>query len=329
MKVPQPPPDDLEALIREARQRARRRRLLYLAAALAVGLALGIELGGGAGGRHAAPARPARPPASGAQELQRIESVARRATIGEAGLVAPRVGWAMNGLGLWWTQDGGRKWRTITPPPILATGDVVARVVDIAFVDPLHGWISASDIRSSVVLADGSVRHLEIERTTDGGRTWRSSIPPGCALCGGTYLSFLDADHGYALTALQAEPRLYRTADGGKNWRLVARAPFGGPFVFVGRSRGFGGRGGTLYRTADAGRTWSRVRPRWAPKPPALWDLDFTSRSNGWAVFATPAGAALVRTTDGGRNWTPLAPPFPKLPAPHPRPVCGSACKRP
>ena len=70
--------------------------------------------------------------------------------------------------------------------------------------------------------------------------------------------------------------------------------------------------GRTLYVTADAGRTWSVAQARYAPPPPRIWDVDFTSRSDGWAIFAARGGAALVHTTDGGRDWTPLSPPVPK-----------------
>jgi photosystem II stability/assembly factor-like uncharacterized protein len=433
-----PPADQLEALIEEARRRALRRRLSYALAALAaVGLALGIAFGAGHGGRHAASAPPAVPPPSGTRQRQQIERIARRATIVEAGLVAPGLGWAMNGLGLWLTEDGGLHWRPIAPPPVLAIGDVVARVDQIVFADRRDAWISASDIRGSTILRNGSTRHFEIERTTDGGRTWQSVIPPGCAICGGGYLSFLDVRRGYALTGAQPEPRLYATADGGKSWRLIARPPFSGPIVFVDPGRGFGVVGGTLYRTLDggrrwravalavprgyagerrtinaprffgardgvfparyldpgtrkqslvvyttgdggstwsphivprqidlhaysfgfagaripfsapsattwvvfadrvvyhateAGRKWTRVGPRWAPRPPGVWDVDFTSGTNGWAIFGTRDGVALVRTSDGGRDWSPLAPPVPRFPAPRQQPSCGSGCRRP
>jgi photosystem II stability/assembly factor-like uncharacterized protein len=432
--------EQLEALIEEARRRARRRRLMCALAALAaVGIGLGIAFGAGGNGRHAAspPAQP--PPASAAQQRQQIERVARRATIVEAGLFAPGFGWAMNGLGLWLTRDGGAHWRTITPPPVAAIGDAVARINQIVFVDRRHGWISASDVRGGALLPNGSTRHFEVERTTDGGRTWQSVIPPGCAICGGAYVSFVDDRHGYALTGAEPAPRLYATTDGGKNWRLVSRRPFSGPLVFVDRARGFVAKGGTLYRsidggrrwraaalvvpprytgqaktvtapsffgtrdgvvavrfldpttraqhlvvyttsdsgatwsprtlptwidlrgysfgfaggtipfsaasattwivfagnavsrTVDAGHTWTRIRPRWAPttKQPAIWDLDFTSASNGWAIFTTRDGVALVRTTDGGRDWAPLAPPVPRFPTPRTPRACGSACQRP
>jgi photosystem II stability/assembly factor-like uncharacterized protein len=432
---PRPPrPDELEALIEEARRRARRRRwgygISFLLLALAVGLYFGIGRGGGGGaGRngHGGPQPAAQSPA---EEAQRIAQVGARTSIGEAGLVAPDLGWAMNGLGLWWTRDGGTHWRVMTPPQVAATGDVVARVVDIAAVDDQHVWVSAADIASGQQLE----RHMAIERTRDGGRTWQASIPPGCHRCGGARLSFIDARRGFAVVAAQPDHRLFETRDGGASWRRVpSDLSFTGPIRFlnardgwavsepgrmVGRSQSVPVGGGLVYRTSDGGRHWHRVPlaapPRYrgqqatagvprffgpragvvavrfrdrthaqhlvvyvtkdggdswtprpapasadlrayswgfpqglpfsaadawswflfvghhlywtrdagrtwsvtatvAPKAPQVWDVNFSSPRDGWAIFASVvtgprAGSALVRTRDGGRHWTPLAP---------------------
>src|SRR5437660_1245691 len=125
-RPPEPPArDDLEALIEEARGRARRRRLWYGAcAALALlsgGLAwfLGHNGGGGPTGRAGSGLEPssARPSAQPKPPPQFVR-VARGYTAAEAGLVAPGAGWAMNGLGLYWTHDNGDHWRRITPPDV-------------------------------------------------------------------------------------------------------------------------------------------------------------------------------------------------------------------
>ncbi|MBA3735278.1 MAG: hypothetical protein H0W90_08780 [Actinobacteria bacterium] len=74
-------------------------------------------------------------------------------------------------------------------------------------------------------------------------------------------------------------------------------------FVFVGPM---------LYTTSDGGSTWSTTRTV-APKAPQVWDVSFSSATDGWAIFAPVvtgprAGSALVTTSDGGRHWAPLAP---------------------
>jgi photosystem II stability/assembly factor-like uncharacterized protein len=437
-RPPSPPsPEDLEALIEEARRRARRRRAAYGTCLLLLGLALGLYFGIGHGGGGRRPSRNASSAPGGAggqaKEAQRIVAVGARTIIGEAGVAAPGVGWAMNGLGLWWTRDGGKSWRASVPPQVASTGDVVARVADIAAVDDEHVWVAAADVQGNKVV-NGSPRQMAIERSQDGGKTWQSVIPPGCYGCGGAQLSFVDVRHGFALTGIQPEPRLYETRDGGRSWRrLGTDASFAGPIHFLdgrdgwavsepGRMTGpsqsvpvgggilyrtsdgghhwrrvalapparyrgqpataslprfFGRRDGVvgvrfrdrsraqqvvvyvthdggdswsarpapaavdlraeswgfpqalpfsaasakdwfllvgpmLYTTTDGGRTWSTTRTV-APKPPRVWDLAFSSPSEGWAIFALVvngprAGAALVKTSDGGRHWTPLAP---------------------
>ena len=315
-----------EALIEEARHRARRRRAAVAAASLlALGGALGafFALGGGGGSaRHTGRDEGASP--SGAREFREIARAARRNTIVEAGLVAPGRGWAMNGLALWSTEDGGRTWRAITPPPVLRIGDPVARIDDIRFVGRRDAWIAASDIWGRRVLPDGSMRHFEIERTSDGGKTWNSVIPPGCAVCGGGHLSFLDTRRGYVLTGA-SHSRLYSTQDGGATWQLVASAPFSGPIVFLDPHKAFGvSDSGVVYRTHDGGRRWHRVR------------LAAPSRYVGEAAaaelprfFRRAAGVMPVRFRDGsthaqhlvvyvtrndGRTWTAEpAPPNPDL----------------
>jgi photosystem II stability/assembly factor-like uncharacterized protein len=404
-----------EALIEEARRRARRRRAAYgaLAALAGFGVGLFVALHGG-GGRSHHGGRASSPPApSAADQARQIARVGSRTVIGDAGLVAPGVGWAMNGLGLYWTDDGGSHWRAVTPPEVASMGDAIARIGQIAYGGPGRIWVVAEDIRGT-----STERHGALERTTDGGKTWRSENLPGCFLCGETHLSFLGPRRGIAVAAVPGRSsRLYATRDGGASWFFVESVPVAGPFAFadprhgwgvaadsrvlettdaggrswhevtlrppasyrglsatVGVPRAFGqGRGVVpvryrqpggkaqqvvvfvtrdggatwtarpappradvraqtwgipqalqfsaanpddwvlfvsplLYTTHDAGRTWTVVHARYAPPAPLVWDVDFVSASNGWAVFEPRGAPALVETTDGGRNWHALAP---------------------
>jgi photosystem II stability/assembly factor-like uncharacterized protein len=313
---PRPPvTDEPEALIEEARRRARRRRRGYgICLLVFLGAGLGLYFGSGHGGGSSRVGRESAGHRAGspAEEAQRIVQVGARTIIGEADLVEPGVGWAMNGLGLWWTHDGGTRWRTITPPQIRATGDVVARVVDIASVGDDRIWIAAADIAGR----EGLARHMAIERTRDGGRTWESVIPPGCDACAGAHLSFLDADRGYALIGAQSGPRLYETRDGGRVWQKVqSDVSITGLIRFVTSRDGWAvtDPGGVVYATHDGGGHWRRIRlaapPQYRGQPQTAGIPRFFNAKNGVVAVRFRDGShaqhvVVYVTHDGGGSWT-------------------------
>jgi photosystem II stability/assembly factor-like uncharacterized protein len=260
-------------------------------------------------------ARPSRQPPSNGKQRQQIAQVGARYIIGEAGLAGPGLGWAMNGLGLWWTADGGQQWTAIAPPDVRAIGDVVARVDDVAAVDDRHIWLAVADVRGAKEVA-GSTRHMALERSQDGGRSWQSVIPPGCYGCGGAHLSFLDTRHGFALTGIQPQPRLYVTGDGGRHWQPRATdATFVGPIRFQSAEDGVAvSEGGVVYRTRDGGRHWRRVIfaaparyrglpaaagvPRFFGLREGVVPVRFRERSRAQPVV-------VYVTHDGGGSWSP------------------------
>jgi photosystem II stability/assembly factor-like uncharacterized protein len=321
-RAPQPPhPDELEAVIREARRRARRRRAAYALAVLllvgAAGAYFAFDHGGGKPSGNG-PAGHARPNGQ-AQQARQIARIAARTIIVEAGITSPGVGWAMNGLGLWWTTNGGKSWRASVPPQVSSSGDVVARVTDIAAVDARHIWVAAADISGGGALS-GATRHMAIERTGDGGKSWQSIVPRGCAACAGARLSFLDARQGFALIGMQPRPRLYATRDGGRSWQRPATdVSFTGPIRFLNGRDGWAasepGRrgGGILYRTSDGGRHWGRVAlappPRYRGQPAAAsLPRFFGSRDGVVGVRFRDRRRAqhviVYVTHDGGEGWS-------------------------
>jgi photosystem II stability/assembly factor-like uncharacterized protein len=257
-------PDELELLIREARDRQRRRRVL-LAAGVAAAAALGLALWAAIPGGGTVVVR--QPGGAVGVASSRLSGAPSRfrgiGTVGTGGGVT----WAINGRGFWLTEDGGRTWLRVHLPGLASGGvadgraDPLANVSDVQFVDLRHGWVS-------------TMAGSGIYRTTDGGRSWRVSIPPGCAaVCEGGAVSFLDARNGYALVDTRApDNRLFRTVDGGRTWRLVSQPTVFGPVTFADSTHGFAfGPGGQmvigpyagvpfgmLYETSDGGRTWSR-----------------------------------------------------------------------
>jgi len=311
---PRPPAqDDLDALIPEARAR-RRRRLLKLAAVLAavagIGLAVWAALPAGTSAVHAGGS-----PSRGAVDRSDA-ALSRFRGIGDVGS-AGGVTWAICGEGFWLTANDGRTWRRALLPNLDggATGssaDPIANIRDVEFVDRLHGWVS-------------DFAGPGIYRTTDGGRTWRVSIPTGCAaVCEGGSIDYLDARHGFALLYAPArDNRLFRTVDGGRSWKLVSRPAVYDHIAFADGTTGFafGGRQqmvigpirapdfGNLYETTDGGRTWSsrdiHESGRLVEQPIAVFGREIVLAQNGpnrnGGLNLAPA--TVYVSPDGGNRW--------------------------
>lgn len=343
MSVLSPPPqDELELLIREARARQRRRRLLG-AAGVAAGAAVVLSVwaaipGGGSTIRGAAGA----PSSAASSHTREIPGAAKRRPIVEVG-GSGGVIWALNGLSMWLTTDGGRTWRASAPKHVRDMGDLIERVQQVDFVDPRRGWVFAVDVSGG--LHPAYARHAELDWTSDGGRSWHWTIPKGC--CGD--VSFLGPRRGFFL----GPSKLFATTNGGMTWTPVARTPFAyGVATFADARHGVAVAGkGELFRTSDGGERWSRVElpsgdsvlspvaafggrlvaaaernasrlvvytsadggSTWTARPaPPSW-RPFVAGQDGQmfsAVSATVWFAAgwrkLVMTQDGGRSWTPV-----------------------
>jgi photosystem II stability/assembly factor-like uncharacterized protein len=302
------------------RRRARRRRRWYgvcilFALGFGAGLFLAVDgCGGSLGGPPPTSARPSREPLSNAKQRQQIAQVGSRFVIGDAGLVAPGLGWAMNGLDLWWTDNGGKNWRAIAPADVRATRNVLGHVVDVAAVDDSNIWLAVADVPGDQEV-NGSTRHMEIERSQDGGKSWQSVIPPGCYGCGAAHLRFLDSQHGFALTKLGTQSRLYVTSDGGRQWQPRATdATFFGPIRFLSETEGWAAsEEGAVYRTQDGGQYWRRIvltaPSRYRGLPAAAGVPHFFGLRDGVVAVRFREHSRAQRvivyiTHDGGDSWS-------------------------
>ncbi len=242
---------------------------------------------------------------------------------------------------VWLSMDSGRTWRVFLRTahwPKRVTGKPfkvqsprdIASLEQMQFIDKRHGWISVLLDGGPVSISPVDKRPWAIERTADGGRTWRISWLPGCG-CGNGFVSFFDARHGYVLAADRlgrGKPRLFWTNDGGASWKLVGHGPDFGPITFLNRRDGVlgtypgatggvipGGRGrripGVLYRTTDAGKTWSKER---VPPP----SVDFSPLPVGSFGRLLVVARGIYRhdpkvftSVDDGTHWTAFAPRLP------------------
>lgn len=244
--------------------------------------------------------------------------------------------WAIDRHGfVWLTMDSGRTWRISLREKLRArvkgkpfkmqSPRVVAYLNQVQFVDKRHGWISAT-LDGDPNTPPIDTRPWAIERTVDGGRTWRVSWLPGCGCDGGT-LSFYDARHGYVLASNLSGRgnKLFWTDDGGASWQLVSRSPHLGLITFLDRQdgllgtpptvtgMGLGGNGregpAVLYRTTDGGKTWTRDRvPRASP------GLFLPVSSFGRRLVVADGMGNHTRvyaSADGGAHWTASIPPLP------------------
>jgi len=127
---------------------------------------------------------------------------------------------------------------------------------------PRVGWAVTVD-------RDGVV--VDVVRTADGGRTWRSAGPPGLhgLQLQASFYSTRDAWVTWSFPGPRGWPVTYRTTDGGRHWQLMGRVRI----------------------AAIAGSAPDMVTPR----------TGWVTASLG--VAAGSSGIAIFRTTDGGARW--------------------------
>lgn len=286
----------LDPLIAEARERAKHRRFfalgaVVLAVMVPVGATVAVWANAGSDVPSGVPSSPVYALSTGGGET-----------------------WVMTGppksQQLWSSANGDHKWLRVTPP--LANGTDLG---DSQVVDPLHGWVVINN-------GDGYDTLRGIARTTDGGRAWQTSAPPGCSTCTRGSLTFVDAEHGYlsVYTDPSAEAtKFFSTSDGGVTWRLGPRSGRAADATWVDAQHAIydeapsspGGYVGEdrFFRTSDGGHTWT---------PAALGG---TRAFQGLVGGVTSVGGALVvpaelwtssqfvnrpvvyTSSDGGAHW--------------------------
>jgi photosystem II stability/assembly factor-like uncharacterized protein len=211
---------------------------------------------------------------------------------------------------LWHTTDAGAHWTTTT----VATG----AVIQLDFVDSLHGWLAATPTG-----AGAGQYPIDVWRTTDGGSTWVkvASDPVGGRTTG---ISFANATTGFASATGML---LSVTHDAGSTWSAVSLPPppshsasIVGPPVFTSATSGvlvvvypIDPVLSTLaiYRTADAGITLQIGPPATGPESTFGVSGFLTSKiSTGEVFVAVLAGSSINDRANllssGATGWTPI-----------------------
>jgi len=171
------------------------------------------------------------------------------------------------------TTDGGRTWTAVTPQPAVPALGTGQALLEAATAQ--RAWFT---VTGSSAGAQATTTH--VFGTADGGRSWRES-----AAVGGTAdpaaIDFAGPRRGWLLDSLGAAAgqnpvALYRSADGGLRWSLVARSA----------------------RMAGDAATNSGL--------PVSCDKDglaFATARIGWITGYCAVGADVLASADGGAHW--------------------------
>lgn len=208
---------------------------------------------------------------------------------GSIDFIDANIGWIAGSNGVYKTTNGGATWKAEQ------TGfGTSAQIDSVRFLDSAHGWMTASDLLSSMP----PQRQGIVLRTDDGGLHWTSTELPDGGIGG---LSFTDTSHGWLAGGTSTDGCLLeKSADGGKTWSAETTgstatlydvsAPSTSTAIAVGAE-------GTILRTSDGGAAWM---PADSEATSTLWSLASASPTETWAVGDV---GAIRHTVDGGATW--------------------------
>ena len=236
-------------------------------------------------------------------------------------LLNPKVGWAATDRGLFWTADGGVRWRDITPK-----GSNPVDIRSVFFLDASVGWVL-------FVHADQNSfgPSFTVAATSNAGKTWSVKPvkiprlnPEATTLGGDGNIDFVDSLHGWMNLGVLSSANfrlglLLVTADGGRSWGWASESPgVSGKIRFTTLKDGWlaGGPGNQeLYVTHDACGSWQKVSLVAPGKGSAetypLFDQPpvFVDSLHGFLPVTFVAGEGtggqltLFATEDGGKTW--------------------------
>ena len=253
--------------------------------------------------------------------------IAAVAAVREGGQLTVFAGAASGGV--WKSVNGGT---TFKPVFDSATAQSIGAVA----IDPRNPktvWAGTGEswMRNSVSIGDG------VYKSTDGGETWNNVGLKDSEHIAKILIDPADSDTVYVcavghLWDDNQERGVYKSSDGGKNWRkvlagangstgcgMLAMSPQDPKTLFASlwdlRRQAWtfrsGGPGSGLYKSTDAGEHWTELTAANAhglPDKPYGRIALAVAPSNPQVVYAMIEykNSALYRSNDGGRNWSRL-----------------------
>ncbi len=180
-------------------------------------------------------------------------------------------GWALSKSAVFKTADGGLHWLNVSPSNVASPrSNSIPQGSVGAFMDGLHAWIA------SVIQPEVS-NSINIQRTSDGGKSWQLSTINDPAT------QVFDPPH-----FVNAQTGWLETID------------YGGP--------GAGNESAAIFGTKDGGQTWSKLvsTGHGFNLGGFKTGISFKDARNGWATGYNASFKALLYVThDGGQTWQP------------------------
>ncbi|MFL5960127.1 MAG: WD40/YVTN/BNR-like repeat-containing protein [Gaiellaceae bacterium] len=335
---------ELEALIEEARRRARLRRLrnggLLVAAGAAVAALVGLLGGGGGGGGTAALASD---PGARGQSSRSLASLAPLPNGNKANAFAfdprrPDVVYvasfhARGGVYVFKTTDGGQHWRLTRTHGAGWKSDILSLTSDPSRPGTLYAGTDTA-----------------VYKTVDGGRNWRpfnrGLFPPPHKVCstglerqcwkypyygtpgkanwnrGNGWVLDVAVDPNNRSVVYSAAGGVLKSTDGGHTWKStlklqakwrsvtrIAIAPTRPESIYaLAHNAGTGAT--AIYKSTNPGRTWQRTGSAGSTLPLSCcgdsMDALVSDPANPQTLYAD-VGNTVLRTTNGGASWQPAA----------------------
>jgi photosystem II stability/assembly factor-like uncharacterized protein len=228
------------------------------------------------------------------------------------------------GGGVWKTTDAGYSWQNVSDG-FFSVGSMGA--IEVALSDPsiVYAGSGSSKIRSNISIGRG------IYRSADAGKTWTFSGLRDVGQIATVRIHPTNPNIVYVAAcgspfAPGKERGVYRTTDGGKNWKNIlfvsenagaadVEIQPGSPNVifasmWVGQRKPWtiisGAREGGIYKSTDGGDTWTKLGNG---LPNELFGrsnvaISAAIPSRIYTLIEAKPGSGLYRSEDSGATWT-------------------------
>jgi len=200
-------------------------------------------------------------------------------------------GWLGAKSDIYFTDDGGSIWTKQN------CSDNIDPIFYVKFFDDNNGYV----VRGYG--SPASIYRSSINKTTDGGQTWTTTIMDSVHL---SQAFFLDNQTGWVAGATYKNGNVndvitivLRTTNGGASWEKISNASVVSTYnnlFFTSKDIGWG-RGNPLIKTTDGGITWVETTNSLFT---GTVNKVFFSTSN---IGYVSTSGGIYKTTNGGENW--------------------------